>query len=366
MSLLGDEAYDLKYLGLICLGLLVFAKSINGGVPRKKFLLCAAGLLLLLLCIPFQIGAFSRSQAIAMYGGLFFIACFSSCLNLTGRNVYRFALFSLVLVVALLLISYDDCVSQFDYYRSIGRPRLKGCFSNPNSLGGISATIVMLLVVGRRCRTDGRPRRMSFYGALLLAFAALLLSGSRTAWLMIAAFFTLLAYYDLRSKAKFRGDRFVLGLLLCVFAGVVVVSVWYGLEGDVSSGMRLEALKDIEFNGITSFVGIGYVASSGISQVAEQAGGAVDMLWVSGYYKVGLVGITGFLLLIRGSLQPSSLGAKLMMPLAVAFAAALFVQSLGESYLFTVMSFVSATNWLMLSSIQGIARFDHHSVLASF
>lgn len=113
--------------------------------------------------------------------------------------------------------------------------------------------------------------------------------------------------------------------------------------------MRLESLASVSSERASMLVGLGYVSSSEITSVTQAAGGVVDMLWVSLLYRVGVVGYIAyflyFLAAYRGAFESKNKW------LIIAFLTAVLLQSVAESYLSSVMSFVSWFIWAFGSAL---------------
>ena len=140
-------------------------------------------------------------------------------------------------------------------------------------------------------------------------------------------------------------------LLLMAVLSVALISLWnlsQSLTGDVTVAARLNSLFRIDFATDHSLFGFGYVSSENISILTEEAGGAVEMLWVSLFYRVGIMGILAYILLFIATSYGNGCGLKAYY---IALVFSVLIQSLGESYLSSIMSFPSCFIWVLLSSL---------------
>ena len=116
----------------------------------------------------------------------------------------------------------------------------------------------------------------------------------------------------------------------------------YTLTGRIIGWNNLGSLE--------SFFGYGYASSSDASLITSVAGGNVEMLWMSAYYRVGIVGMIAYGVMLIGATWTKTKKGYLIF----AFLIFLLAQSLGESYLTSVMSFPSLFEWLILASLSSL------------
>ena len=149
-----------------------------------------------------------------------------------------------------------------------------------------------------------------------------------------------------------------MGFILVV--ALALVGLYVLLIGDSSTSQRLRTLFAIRLENYQALFGLGYVASGEISLISGAAGGAVDMLYVSLFYRVGIVGIAAYCLLIFGSWIGIKKENK---QLYLAFLVSICLQALGESYLSSIMSFPSCFIWVLLSSLPLMSVQEEDEVL---
>ena len=350
-DLLGSWAVNLKFGGLVLLAILCVFDFVRHDMPRGSLLLGLIAFGLLVGIIPLQQGDFSPVQAIGLFAMVFLLACLSGQLIQDSRQLAYVALFTLALVLLLLLISNEAVRDQLAFYAGIGRPRFQGCFSNPNSLGFIASMIMVMLVVAYR----GRGLRRGFFVVALIVTGLLLLgSGSRTAWFatggMLVILLTVMAMQGMKSTSA-RVLTVIVGVSVIV---ALLVECFAFLSNDVTFQLRAKTLLKVDFADPQTLVGIGYVSSEDIRQVTSVAGGDVDMLIVSLLYRVGIVGVVAYVLFVIGALVANRAEQR-DIPILCAMIAYVVLQSVGESYLSSVMSFVSAFDWIMLASAASLA-----------
>ena len=319
-------------------------------VDKRKILLCLVATVALYLEMPFQ-------DALESYTGqlLFFallavtVVCAPLVLD-TKATLRRAFVIAFAFVILMMLWSIPDIISQLHFYGSTSRLRIKGCFSNPNSLGHISAFLVIMFVSSAPAhivpdKKKGAAKSFLVIAVLLLFIVA---SGSNTALIETIAFLVLVFIGNRFDRFTSRA-RTLCVLLLIVSLVVVLISLFNWAVNQETFRMRLESLTSVSSEKASMLVGLGYVSSSDISSVTQAAGGVVDMLWVSLLYRVGIVGYVAyflyFLAAYKGAFESKS------KRLIIAFLAAVLLQSMAESYLSSVMSFVSWFIWAFGSAL---------------
>ena len=350
-SLLGDWAYSLKYVGIVVVCALCVFSAASGGVERRRLALCLIGLALLIGIIPFQGGDFSVSQSIGLYLAVFVLACFSGNVLTSTRQLLIICIVAMLLVVVLLVLSSDQITSQWESYSRLNRPRFKGCFSNPNSLGNIAAILFIGISSARRGNALSRGLRRASLAFLVLALLIVLGSGSRTALVAVCGF--VVSYWLIRwffTSNDIRLRILFVFLYICVMASLVF-AIANMVSDDTSLRLRVESLLAIDPGSSEALVGLGYVSSSGVSQITAAAGGATDMLYVSLFYRVGILGCIAYALFVIGATNVGKTIPLSARCLSAAILVALLLQSAGESYLSSVMSFVSCFDWIALGAV---------------
>lgn len=340
--LLGPRIASMKYLGLVILMALGIFFSDSICIRKSRIVLVCIGECVLIVEMLFQNGAYVSARTIAFFVGIGLVILLSPSLLQTRNDVLQIGLIAAFIITLLMCISWRECLAQWHYYVSIGRPRLKGCFSNPNSLGGTSSMALIQCRVGEPC-TRKQASFRTFASCLM--FVMVLLSGSRTSLLMIVGFFVVQAYSE---GAAWKDDRRIavlLGMLTIVFSAAVTVWLVQTLKNDVTVGQRLSPLANMNTGTLKqTLFGIGYVGSDNVRVLNDEAAGFVEMLPVSLFYRVGLVGISAYVILLFAT----SLGLKghtLYVPVLFA----VILQCLGESYLSSIMSYPSCFIWVLLS-----------------
>ena len=362
MELMGPLTTYAKPVGIALMGVLCLVATARDGVLRPRLVLGLLALALLLICIPFQLGRFSVLESVALYVAVFGLACLSGGVVRNSRQLLALAWFSLLVVVVLMLIDFDNAVSQYRMYSSLGRPRLRGPFSNPNSLGNIASIIAVMFLASLQCADLAPAHRFSAVVGLAGSVVLLWLSDSRTAMGVVLGFVAVVWSLSLIRRSKEPGLR----VLLLVFA---VLGIWLAwtlvsddLLADTSFGFRWETLVDIRVGDSQSLVGMGYITSRDIRQLTSVAGGATDMLYVSLYYRVGILGAIAYCTLLAAA----SMGAgrsRAANDMVIALIVALALQAFGESFLSSVMSYVSLLDWVLLACIPQIVRTSEAAVL---
>ncbi len=344
-ALFGSRISALKYVALALLALTCLTNAVSTPVPKNRMMIAAIAVAMLVLEIPYQMGLDQMLLPIGLFALLGVVICFSSTVLRTREGLLVIGLFSMMLVVVLLLISWRECLAQWRFYVGIGRPRLKGCFSNPNSLGGISSIALIMCIYGTPSTIWEVRLRKLF---ILLAGAAIILSGSRTSILMVVGFIMLFAYQIALRKTVDSRIRLLFLFGAMMVAAICIVGLYRTVQYDAAVTGRLQSLYSMRGEGRQLLVGLGYVSSKEVNLLTEAAGGVVDMLPVSLFYKVGIIGIIAYSLLLI------STGAGIKQenkPAYYAFLFAIALQAIGESYLSSVMSFPSCFIWVLLSSL---------------
>ena len=360
-SLLGQWAYSLKYAGIVIICALCVFSAVLQGIEKRKLTICLIGLALLVAIIPFQTGTFSVVQSIALYVAVFVLACLSSKMLASTRQLLIVCIVALLLIIVLLALSYESVVDQWNFYLRQGRPRFKGCFSNPNSLGNIAAILFVGVSCARRAGTLPRGFKVASVACLLVSFLLVLGSGSRTALVVVFGFlasYWLIKWFLATNDVRLR--MLYVFLYICAMIGLLLI-VFNMLSSDASLRFRVRTLLAIDITSPEAMVGLGYVSSEGISQITSAAGGATDMLYVSLFYRVGIIGCIAYTLFIIGAAtvdKKSTLNARC---LAVAILIALLLQAAGESYLSSVMSFVSCFDWLALGAFPALINKEEQA-----
>ena len=262
------------------------------------------------------------------------------------------AVISLLFVMVMLTLSFSDCISQLQQYGSLGMIRMKGCFSHPNSLGHIAAFLFIEMTFCVFAKRSFLRKGIIFF--LLVSLIIVFLSGSRTAMIISAVAVVRLVYGVTKNTIARPSGRLLLAAMVygAIFCSLFLITAWS--MDQATFIMRLETLQQIEIGDLQSLVGVGYLSSSNIADVKDAAGGVVDMVWVSMFYRVGLAGYVAYALLIIAAILPSKKTSPCNNLLLASFLLVIIAQGIGESYLTSVMSFVSWSIWLLLSSIRNL------------
>lgn len=345
----------LKYVALAVMVCYLLSTGARERFDPVRIAFAVAGVAILVLEVVFQEPDCSSLRSIGLFCLVGFFAVLGSRAFGSYEIVYRCGLCCTLLIGILLLLSYSECVRQMTFYLSTGRLRLKGCFSNANSLGHIAAVVSFMAIAARiRFASSKREKRLSEV-SLLLCLGYVLLSGSRTALACVVSFLAVASYFSVEERFKTRNAR-ILGRLVVVVVvlGVLAISFQSVLDGYLLSG------RIIGWTGIgtkESFTGYGYVSSAGAAELVSIAGGPIEMLWMSVYYRVGIIGILAYALIFAASIYGKGNKGYLLFALLVA----LFVQAIGESYLTSVMSFPSLFDWLLLGSFSYLESLEESS-----
>lgn len=319
-------------------------------VNKKKIILCLIATVVLYIEMPFQ-GALESYASQILFFALLAITVVCAPLILDSRDTLR-RVFIVAFVFVLLMMAWSipDILSQLHFYSSTSRLRIQGCFSNPNSLGHISAFLIIMFVSS--ASFDGKNQKKLNVAKNVFVISVLLLfivaSGSNTALIETIAFLLLVfiggRYGRFSSRAKV-----LCVLFLIVTLAVVLVSLFNWAVNQDTFRMRLESLTSVGSSRVSLLVGLGYVSSSGISSVTQVAGGVVDMLWVSLLYRVGIIGFIAYAMYFLAAYDGARKSENRW--LIIAFLAAVLLQSMAESYLSSVMSFVSWFIWAFGSAL---------------
>ena len=347
-ALFGAVTLYFKYFALIVLAIYMAANACRKGLSKYALVLSLVGLTLLIVSVPFQTASFSIVQSFGLYLLVFCFAAFSRSLSATRREIAVVSIFSAVLVLVLCLVSFQDCISQLS--SGFSRLRMKGCFSNANSLGHICSILIILHVALYELGLEKKLKKVIIFDIFFLTII-LLLTGSQTARYVTLSYIALRLYFNKIIENPLCSKNLKAMATIALIAGMI--SLCYlapiNLAKSNTFMLRFETLVKMNLQDPRLLFGFGYVSSDGVAEIVTEAGGAVEMLFVSLIYRVGIVGLFAYLLLwsacFVGSDWRSSHGAL------ISVIVALFLQSVGESYMSSVMSFVSAWDWLLLSLI---------------
>lgn len=341
--------------GLKIPALLLFAGygvilSLVERVDKKKIFLCLAATVILYSEMPFQdaLGSFTNQ---ILFFGLLAVTIICSPLVINSKETLRKAFVVAFAFYCLMMVwSIPDIITQLHHYSATSRLRIMGCFSNPNSLGHISAFLFIMHTASApvrsgNCRKYDIAKSMFVMGVLLFFIVA---SGSNTALIETVAFISLVfighKYNGFSSRAKT-----MCVLLLVVLLSVVLVLLFNWAINQDTFRMRLFSLMTVSSEKVSLLTGLGYVSSAGISSVTQAAGGVVDMLWVSLLYRVGVIGYFAYAMYFLAAYDGATKSENLW--LIIAFLAVILLQSMAESYLSSVMSFVSWFIWAFGSAL---------------
>lgn len=319
-------------------------------VDKRKILLCLVATAVLYLEMPFQDALESYTSQLLFFALLAVTVVCAPLVLDSKATLRRVFVASFVFVVLMMIWSIPDIISQLHFYSSTSRLRIKGCFSNPNSLGHISAFLVIMFVSSAPARIAPDKKKIAANSFLIISVLLLFIvaSGSNTALIETIAFLALV-FIGSRFDRFTPRARTLCALLLIVSFAVVLISLFNWAVSQETFRMRLESLASVSSERASMLVGLGYVSSSEITSVTQAAGGVVDMLWVSLLYRVGVVGYIAyflyFLAAYRGAFESKNKW------LIIAFLTAVLLQSVAESYLSSVMSFVSWFIWAFGSAL---------------
>ena len=333
-------------------------------VDKTKLLLCLVATVALYLEMPFQDALESYTSQLLFFA-LLAVTVVCAPLVLDSKATLRRAfVIAFAFFILMMIWSIPDIISQLHFYSSTSRLRIKGCFSHPNSLGHISAFLIIMFVSSAPDSIAVNKKRGALRDFLMIAILLLFIiaSGSNTALIETTAFLILIFIGN-------RFDRFTpRAKTLCLLALVVaLVAVLFSLfnwaVNQETFRVRLGTLMSVSSDKASLLVGLGYVSSSGISAVTQAAGGVVDMLWVSLLYRVGVVGYIAYALYFLAAYKVTFKSKNKW--LIVAFLAVVLLQSMAESYLSSVMSFVSWFIWAFGSALPTFNTADgsaHHDI----
>ena len=323
-------------------------------VDKRKILLCLVATAVLYLEMPFQDALESYTSQFLFFALLAVTVVCAPLVLDSKATLRRVFVVSFVFVALMMIWSIPDIISQLHFYSSTSRLRIKGCFSNPNSLGHISAFLVVMFVSSAPARIAPDKKKNAANSCLVIAVLLLFIiaSGSNTALIETIAFLALVFIGSRFDRFTSRA-RTLCALLLIVSFAVVLISLFNWAVSQETFRMRLESLASVSSERASMLVGLGYVSSSEITSVTQAAGGVVDMLWVSLLYRVGVVGYIAYFLYFLAAYR-GAFGSKNKW-LIIAFLTAVLLQSMAESYLSSVMSFVS---WFIWAFGSALSTFD--------
>ena len=351
----GSWIVSLKYVALGVMAIYLFCRSVSEKTDLVRVFLAFLGLAALILETQFQSGISSSLQAV----GLFCLVAYFAILGDKTIHTYQVILYCGIacslLIGLLLLLSYQECVSQMTFYLTTDRARLKGCFSNANSLGHISAVVFSMLIIGKLKVRQGEKERVVSNIFLLLSAIFIILSGSRTALACGIAFASFVIYCRFEAKLPSKNARFLARLILIIVTVVAFAFSYQYVEASYAETGRIFGWGNL--GSIESLVGYGYASSADISYITSVAGGNVEMLWMSAYYRVGIIGIAAYALIFLAATRRNGKCGYLF----AAFLVFLALQSIGESYMTSVMSFPSLFGWLLLAGLASLGELDERS-----
>ena len=340
----------LKYFALALSSVSSFYYLCKEQTQRRRYLLIISGLALLTIVTVYSAGHSSPIQALGLFFLVSLIALSGDKILRSYESYYYCGIVCTLLIGFLLVVSIPESVEQLSVYLPTGRLRIKGCFSNANSLGHISAVAFTLSLIARlrtKCLSRRRVRACDI--SLFLDTVFIILSGSRTAFACAGAFAVaaLFIHYEARLSSKTK-------LLWKMTLGFFIISACVLSYQDVITAYLESgrALGWTNLGSLESLFGYGYASSANVSNITEIAGGNVEMLWMSAYYRVGILGIVAYCFIFLGAIAGKKRD-KLVYP----FIFFLLIQSLGESYMTSVMSFPSLFGWIIATSLASI--YDH-------
>ena len=348
----GSWITSLKYVALGVMAIYLFSRTISEKTDLVRAFLALLGLAILILETQFQSGISSTLQAI----GLFCLVAYFAILGDKAFHSYQAFLCCGIacslLIGLLLLLSYQECITQMTFYLTTGRARLKGCFSNANSLGHISAVVFSMVIIGRiKVKQEKKGKFLSNF-SLVLSAIFIILSGSRTALACVIAFVAFIIYHHFETGLSSKNARFLARLILTIVVVIAFVLSYQYVEASYVETGRVIGWSNL--GSFESFVGYGYASSTDVSSITSVAGGNVEMLWMSAYYRVGIIGIAAYALIFLAAIRRSGKCGYLF----TAFVVFLALQSIGESYMTSVMSFPSLFGWLSLAGLASLGELD--------
>lgn len=352
-AIFGPSITNLKYLGIALFVVLVVIRYSMRPINKQSLALAVFGLLLLLVEIPFQTGNFPKLPAVGLYVLVFAAALWSGGLIDNPTDLAKCAMACTLTIGILLLISMPMVREQITSRRLYGiRLRIKGCFSNENSLGNISAVSFALGFCAVQCVGNRNWIRLLRICCLLDAVFCVV-SGSRTAIASAIVFVCVWLLHLARSSISDKRAKMVTTLSIVV---AIVLIAWLLLPYVLQLLEESGRVVDISM-GDNSLFGLGYASSEYISEITNAAGGAVETLFISLYYRLGYIGYAayGMLLISAYSNRPKFSWAS------IAIVVMLSCQAIGESYITSVMSFVSLFDWVMLTGLNAKVEQKHNT-----
>lgn len=343
-TLFGFISTVMKYVALCYFVFKSLLRQSKKELKKEALLLAIVGFSMLVIETPFQSGNFSKIPSIGLYALVLIASLFAGQIIDDDNDLVKCVTVCTILVCILMVMSIPMIREQINFFRTYygGRIRVKGCFSNENSLGHICAMLGVLGVSAIiRLKRQSKPVLMMIccISNLLLCIA----SGSRTALITFLAFLLICLYFNLRKKLIIQAHRIMLDFI----SGIVVLIIIYevipiAVESFNESG-RLGEIK----GSVEALWGVGYASSEQIGAITSVAGGHTEMLFISLYYRVGILGMMAYLIIFVSSFISREKYDY------VSFAVLIFLvlQMVGESYISSVMSFVSFFDWVILSGL---------------
>lgn len=285
-----------KYLGLVLILLLAYIDVFKYGINKKDLLYIIGFCFLFMIEIPFQnLSGKKIISSIFYYFVLLTMIILGKNILKTGKEFFICMLGILTANLIGFIFSPALLAQQISGIGS--RIRIYGSFSHPNALGSIIMICLLsgIIYLSTIEMISKKEKIISFFICITL-WIQVMLTDSRGYQIL---FLIIIMIYLLKLNTNIN----ILGKYL-IFCLVSIASIYfiyffwnYYANQDASYTSRLLGLKNLNLTGIRYWVGYGMVSSSEIDYSILD-GGSMEIAWVKMFYKVGIIGVMLFILLL--------------------------------------------------------------------
>lgn len=342
-TLFGFVSVVMKFIALSYFVLRSIFGQSKRRLRRLSLLLAIVGFTILVFETPFQSGNFSKVSSIGLYFLILNASLFAGRLIVDDEELFRCVIVCTILVCSLMIVSLPMIREQLAFRVGLDdRIRIKGCFSNENSLGHICA-MLGVLSVSAVIRLGGQSKVIFAWICCGINLILCIASGSRTALIIFIAFIIICLYHNMRKKCGKQTYRVVLDIITSVVTIIILYIVIPLAIESFNESLRVGVIN----NFTAALWGVGYASSKQIEAITSFAGGSTEMLFISLFYRVGFIGMLAYLMIFAASF----ISREKYDFISFAVLVFLVLQMIGESYISSVMSFVSFFDWVILSGL---------------
>ena len=344
-----------KIIGILLILALAYIEVFKYGISNKDLLYFILFFVLFVGQILFQQLTINQIiNAIFYYIVLLTMVILGKNILKNGKDFYLCTLS--VGLANLIGFFYSPTLLIQQIMRSGSRVRVYGSFTHPNALGSI---IIMCLISGMIYlstidKISNKQKKVSIVFCLFLIFQ-LILTDSRG---YLILFVVIISIYFLKNTSnKSILYKYTIFLVLSILGIYFIYFFWnYYIIEDASYLSRLQGFNSLNLSGIKYWFGYGMVSSNDINYEILD-GGSMEIAWVKMLYKVGMIGVVLFILIL---LKVFFTSKKIKnCKIKYAFYATYFsflVGSLVESSLVTIFNANPILIWISLSSIPNIEK----------